>query len=180
MNKNLLLYAIGGFAIYYLLFRKKNVTTLEPQTEVPLDQTSSAPTPPMRGGVMEAQVIDLPSGSLPKYNQGIESVVPTTTPIIPKSKVKPKVFGLQVPRLGTQTFDNQTMSLPKILANRRPKVVYYGELERITPYEDSTRIVKYRHRMMNDIVISEIDENQNMVWYYEANHYPIKIVYPTR
>lgn len=179
MNKNLLLYAIGGFAIYYLLFKKKNAnaTQVAPQTEVPLDETSSAPTPPMRGGVMEAQVIDLPSGSLPKYNQGIESVVApkSGTPIIPKRSVKPRVYGLQVPR-----FDSGINSIPKLLVNKRPKIVYYGELERITPYEDTTRIVKYKHRTMGDIVISEIDENQNMVWYYESNRNPIKIIYPTR
>ena len=179
MNKNLLLYAIGGFAIYYLLFRKKNVTTLAPQTEVPLDETSSAPTPPTKGGMMEAQVIDLPSGSLPKYNQGIESsvVAPKSgTPIIPKKRVKPRLFGLQVPR-----FDIGIQSLPKhSLLNRKPKIVFYGELDRITPYEDTSRIVKYKHKTMGDIVISEIDENQNMIWYYEANRYPIKIIYPTR
>jgi hypothetical protein len=178
MKKNLLLYAIGGFAIYWL-WKNRSKTSVAPQTEVPLDESSSAPTPPTRGGVMEAQVIDLPSGG--GYNQGINIIQPrppkdtiNNVKQYPK-KLKPRVFGLQVPR-----FENGSLALPKLLANRKPKIVYYGELERITPYEDTSRIVKYKHRTMGDIVISEIDENQNMVWYYEANRYPIKIIYPTR
>jgi hypothetical protein len=173
MKKNLLLYAIGGFAIYWL-WKNRSKTSVAPQTEVPLDETSSAPTPPMRGGVMEAQVIDLPSGG--GYNQGINIMPPTSE----TKNSRARLFGLQVPKRFEKRARLFGLQVPTKLELRKPKVVYYTELERVTPYEDTSRIVKYKHRTMGDIVISEIDENQNMVWYYEANRYPIKIVYPTR
>jgi hypothetical protein len=206
MNKNLLLYALGGFAIFYLLFRKGSPSTstsseeqLEPQTEVPLDETSSAPTPPMRGGVIEAQVIDLPSGTTIPSGYVSSNVVTNTqgTPITQQTQQnrksslfgkrtprfsdvqqfsKAKLFGLQVPRIGV----GQSTSDMSFGGFRKPKIVNYTNLQRITPYDDASRIVRYKDKTFGDIVVSEINQNQEMVWYFEANRYPISILYPKR
>ena len=183
MNKNLLLYALGGFAIYYLLFRKgspsdtstSSIEQLQPQTEVPLDETSSAPTPPqMRSGVMEATVIDLPSGSGVVQNM-VVSNQSTPTPIIPQ-RPKSRLYGLQVPKItiGQPLYKNDFETF------RKPKIVKYTNLQRITPYDDASRIVRYKDKTFGDIIISEIDQNQEMIWYFEANRYPITILYPKR
>jgi hypothetical protein len=179
MKKNLILYAIGGFAIYWLLFRKpmSQGVSVQPQTEVPLDETSSAPTPPTRGGVVEAQVIDLPSGTTTPNGYVTSNVISNNqgTPIIPQ-RPKSKLFGLQVPRLaiGKQLMKNDFETF------RKPKIVNYTNLQRITPYDDASRIVRYKDKTFGDIIISEIDQNQDMVWYFEANRYPITILYPKR
>jgi len=89
---------------------------------------------------------------------------------------KSKLFGLQVPRIGV----GQSTSDMSFGGFRKPKIVNYTNLQRITPYDDASRIVRYKDKTFGDIVVSEINQNQEMVWYFEANRYPISILYPKR
>jgi hypothetical protein len=177
MNKNLILYAIGGFFAYMLLRPKKSNAMATPSdasttSEEQVPESNVIQGTFVQGGVPITQVTTLtspPKKPLRSKKELFEWKRQNQNP----SK-RPSLFGIEVPKVFSNIPDLKDEPI-----RTKTQYVYYANLQRLTPMEQMTP-VRYKERTLGTIYVSDIDENNNMTWRNEATNQIVTIIYPTR